>query len=185
MIDKGRRSNLDKFDKYNVNEGIRSQQVRLVGEEGEPKVIPTADAMKMARERELDLVEISPNQDPPVVKIIDYSKFKFEQLKKSKEAKKKQKVIHLKEIKMRPNIDSHDFDHKIKHAREFLDGGDKVKFTLMFRGREMVHPELGFEVMNKVKEQIESFVQIEKDMSQEGRNITMIVSAKVSGAKTK
>jgi translation initiation factor IF-3 len=185
LIDKGRRSNLDKFDKYNVNEGIKSQQVRLVGEEGEPKVIPTADAMRMARERELDLVEISPNQDPPVVKIIDYSKFKFEQLKKAKEAKKKQKVIHVKEIKTRPNIDSHDFEHKLKHAREFLDGGDKVKFTLMFRGREMVHPELGFEVMNKVKEQIESFVQIEKDMSQEGRNITMIVSAKVSVIKTK
>jgi len=109
LIDKGRRSSLDKFDKYNVNEEIRSQQVRLVGEEGEPKVIPTADALTMARERELDLVEISPNQDPPVVKIIDYSKFKFEQMKKAKEAKKKQKVIHVKEIKMRPNIDSHDF----------------------------------------------------------------------------
>ncbi len=185
MIDKGRRSSLDKFDKYNVNEEIRSQDVRLVGEEGEPRVIPTADALRMARERELDLVEISPNQDPPVVKIIDYSKFKFEQMKKAKEAKKKQKVIHVKEIKMRPNIDSYDFEHKLKHAREFLDGGDKVKFTLMFRGREMVHPELGFEVMNKVKAQIEDFVQIEKDMSQEGRNITMIVSAKVSGGKVK
>ncbi len=185
MIDKGRRSSLDRFDKYNVNEDIRSQQVRLVGEEGEPKVIPTADALMMAKARELDLVEISPNQDPPVVKIVDYSKFKFEQMKKAKEAKKKQKVIHVKEIKMRPNIDSHDFEHKLKHAREFLDAGDKVKFTLMFRGREMVHPELGFEVMNKVKGQIESFVQIEKDMSQEGRNITMIVSAKVSGGKAK
>ena len=185
MVEKGRRSSLDKFDKYNINEGIRSQQVRLVGEEGEPRVIETSEAMKMARERELDLVEISPNQDPPVAKIIDYSKFKFEQMKKAKEAKKKQKVIHVKEIKMRPNIDSHDFEHKVKHAREFLDGGDKVKFTLMFRGREMVHPELGFEVMNKVKEQIENIVQIEKDMSQEGRNITMIVSARPGGGKGK
>jgi translation initiation factor IF-3 len=185
LVEKGRRTSLDKFDKYNVNEGIKSQQVRLVGEQGEPAVIPTADAMRMARERELDLVEISPNQDPPVVKIIDYSKFKFEQMKKAKEAKKKQKIIHLKEIKMRPNIDSHDFEHKIKHAREFLDGGDKVKFTLMFRGREMVHPELGFDVMNKVKAQIEEYVQIEKDMSQEGRNITMIVSAKPGVGKAK
>ncbi|MBN1498425.1 MAG: translation initiation factor IF-3 [Spirochaetes bacterium] len=185
MVEKGRRTNLDKFDKYNVNEGIRSQQVRLVGEGSEPVVIATSDALRMAREKELDLVEISPNQDPPVVKIIDYSKFKFEQLKKAKEAKKKQKIIHLKEIKMRPNIDSHDFEHKIKHAREFLDGGDKVKFTLMFRGREMVHPELGFDVMKKVKAQIEEYVQIEKDMSQEGRNITMIVSAKPSVAKSK
>ncbi len=119
------------------------------------------------------------------MKIVNYSKFKFEQMKKAKEAKKKQKIVHLKEIKMRPNIDSHDFEHKIKHAMEFLDGGDKVKFTLMFRGREMVHPELGFDVMNKVKAQIEELVQIEKDMSQEGRNITMIVSAKPSGTKVK
>jgi translation initiation factor IF-3 len=185
LVEKGRRSSLDKFDKYNINESIRSQQVRLVGEEGEPRVIETSEALKMARERELDLVEISPNQDPPVAKIIDYSKFKFEQMKKAKEAKKKQKVIHVKEIKMRPNIDSHDFEHKVKHAKEFLDNGDKVKFTLMFRGREMVHPELGFEVMNKVKELIESVVQIEKDMSQEGRNITMIVSAKPGGGKAK
>ncbi|HOD16945.1 MAG TPA: translation initiation factor IF-3 [Spirochaetota bacterium] len=159
--------------------------VRLVGEEGEPRVIPTTDAIRMARERELDLVEISPNQDPPVVKIIDYSKFKFEMMKKAKEAKKKQKVIHVKEIKMRPNIDSHDFEHKVKHAKEFLDEGDKVKFTLMFRGREMVHPELGFDVMNKIKEQLLDSVQIEKDMSQEGRNITMIVTAKAGTVKVK
>src|SRR4030042_776219 len=95
------------------------------------------------------------------------------------------KVIHVKEIKMRPNIDSHDFDHKVKHAKEFLDGGDKVKFTLMFRGREMVHPELGFEVMNKIKDSLEDMVQVEKDMSQEGRNITMIVSGKPGGSKGK
>ena len=159
--------------------------VRVVGEEIEAQVMSIQDALRLADNLELDLVEISPNQDPPVVKIIDYSKFKFEQMKKAKEAKKKQKVIHVKEIKMRPNIDSHDFDHKVKHAKEFLDGGDKVKFTLMFRGREMVHPELGFDVMNKVKEQIENIVQIEKDISQEGRNITMIVSAKPGGGKAK
>ena len=139
--------------------------------------------MKLANEKGLDLVEISPNQDPPVVKIIDYSKFKFEQIKKAKEAKKKQKVIHVKEIKMRPNIDSHDFDHKVKHAREFIEKGDKVKFTLMFRGREMAHTELGFAVMERVKEAIEDVAQIEKNPSQEGRNITMFVSAKASGKK--
>jgi len=185
LVDKGRRTSFDKFDKYHVNEGIVAATVRLVGEEGEPRVIPTTDAIRMARERELDLVEISPNQDPPVVKIIDYSKFKFEMMKKAKEAKKKQKVIHVKEIKMRPNIDSHDFEHKVKHAKEFLDEGDKVKFTLMFRGREMVHPELGFDVMNKIKEQLLDSVQIEKDMSQEGRNITMIVTAKAGTVKVK
>ncbi len=185
MIDRGRRSGLDKFDKFNVNEAITSGTVRLVGDGVEPRVVPTGEALRMARERELDLVEISPNQDPPVVKIIDYSKFKFEQLKKAKEAKKKQKVIHIKEIKMRPNIDSHDFEHKTKHAIEFLTGGDKVKFTLMFRGREMAHPELGFEVMKKVKELLGEMIQIEKEMSQEGRNITMIVTGKPGIAKGK
>jgi translation initiation factor IF-3 len=186
LIDKGRRSNYDKFDnKYRLNEGIAAATVRLVGDGSEPKVIPTSEALQMARDMELDLVEISPNQDPPVVKLIDYKKFKFEMLKKAKEAKKKQKVIHVKEIKMRPNIDSHDFEHKVKHAKEFLDAGDKVKFTLMFRGREMVHPELGFDVMNKIKEQLLDSVQIEKDMSQEGRNITMIVTAKQGTIKVK
>ncbi len=121
-------------------------------------------------------MEISQNQDPPVVRIIDYSKFKFEQVKKAKEAKKKQKIIHVKEIKMRPNIDDHDFDHKIRHALEFIEKGDKVKFTLMFRGREMVHPELGFEVMDKIKEAVAEVSVIEKEPNQEGRNITMIVS---------
>ena len=185
MAEKIRRSALDKFDKYNVNERITANTVRLVGDGGEPKVLPTKEALKMAMELELDLVEISPNQDPPVVKIIDYSKFKFEQMKKAKEAKKKQKVIHLKEIKMRPNIDMHDFEHKVKHAKEFLDNGDKVKFTLMFRGREMAHPELGFDVMQKIRERIEDIVLIEKEASQEGRNITMIVSAKQGSSKGK
>jgi len=185
LTEKTRRSALDKFDKYNVNDRITADTVRLVGDGVEPRVIPKSEALRLAREKDLDLVEISPNQDPPVVKIIDYSKFKFEQMKKAKEAKKKQKVIHVKEIKMRPNIDMHDFDHKVKHAREFLDNGDKVKFTLMFRGREMAHPELGFEVMQKIKERLETFVQIEKEPSQEGRNITMIVTAKLGSGKSK
>ncbi|TFH43390.1 MAG: translation initiation factor IF-3, partial [Chrysiogenales bacterium] len=119
MIDKGRRSSgVEKFDRYNVNEEIKATSVRLIQDGAEPIVIATDEALKMARAAELDLVEISPNQDPPVAKIIDYSKFKFEQLKKAKEAKKKQKVIHIKEVKMRPNIDSHDFDHKVKRAKE-------------------------------------------------------------------
>ena len=185
MIDKGRRSGTDKFDKYNVNEEIKAQSVRLIREGADPIVIATDEALRMARDAELDLVEISPNQDPPVAKIIDYSKFKFEQLKKAKEAKKKQKVIHVKEVKMRPNIDSHDFEHKVKRAKEFLEKGDKVKFTLMFRGREMVHPELGFDVMKRVKEQLEEIVVVEKDMSQEGRNITMFVSGKPGFVKGK
>ena len=141
-------------------------------------VISTDEALRLAREKDMDLVEISPNQEPPVVKIIDYSKFKFELVKKAKEARKKQKVIHIKEIKMRPNIDSNDFNHKVKHAIEFLEKGDKVKFSLMFRGREMIHQELGFEVMRKIQEALVDTAQVEKEPSLDGRNITMIVSMK-------
>lgn len=177
MVKKMRRPE-PKAEENRINEEIIASQVRLVGEEGEPKVIPMADAMELARSRNLDLVEISPNQDPPIVKITDYSKFKFEQIKKAKEAKKKQKVIHVKEIKVRPNIDDHDFEHKVKHAREFLEEGDKVKVTLMFRGREMVHPELGFEVMSKVQEALQDIALPEKSPAQEGRNITMIMTLK-------
>ncbi len=182
---KTRRPSTDNFEKYNINESITARTVRLVGEDGEPKVIATSEALVLAKQRALDLVEISPNQDPPVVKIVDYSKFRFEQLKKAKEAKKKQKVIHVKEIKMRPNIDKHDFEHKIKHAVSFFEKGDKVKFTLMFRGREMVHPELGFEVFKKIKEQLGDTVFVEKDAAQEGRNITMIVGPKAVSGKPK
>lgn len=178
-----RRTNSDLFDKYNINDAIRAASVRLVGDGVEPRVVPTSEALSMAREQGLDLVEISPNQDPPVAKIVDYSKFKFEQMKKAKEAKKKQKVIHVKEIKLRPTIDKHDFEHKVKHATEFLDEGDKVKFTLMFRGREMVHPELGFEVINKVRERLGDTILVEKEPSQEGRNITMIVTGKPGSSK--
>ena len=181
MHNRGKRSSADKFDNHAVNDQIKASEVRLVGEEEEPKIIAKNDAIELARARGLDLVEITPNQDPPVVRIIDYSKFKFEQVKKAKEAKKKQKVIHVKEIKLRPNIDSHDFDHKIKHARSFLEKGDKVKFTLMFRGREMVHSELGFEVMKKIQDNLEDIATVERKPLQEGRNITMFMTIKASG----
>ena len=164
---------------------IRAREVRLVGEEGGPRVVPIDEALKMAREMELDLVEISPNQDPPVVKIVDFSKFRFEQIKRAKEAKKKQKVVHLKEIKFRPSIDSNDYTHKVNHAKEFLDNGDKVKFTIMFRGREIVHKDLGFKIMDNVRTDLKDIVQIEKDASVEGRNITMVVAPVVSLKKAK
>ncbi len=164
---------------------IRAREVRLVGEEGGPKVVPIDEALKMAREMELDLVEISPNQDPPVVKIVDFSKFRFEQIKRAKEAKKKQKIVHLKEIKFRPSIDSNDYTHKVNHAKEFLDNGDKVKFTIMFRGREIVHKDLGFKIMDNVRRDLKDIVQIEKDASVEGRNITMVVAPTVSAKKPK
>jgi translation initiation factor IF-3 len=170
----------DKSNNHRINGDIRAQSVRLVGEDSGPKVVSLEDALAEARKLDLDLVEISANQDPPVVKIIDYSKFKFEQAKKAKEAKKKQKIIHVKEVKLRPAIDSHDFEHKIKRAKEFLEKGDKVKFTLMFRGREMAHTELGFEVMKKVRAMLIEMAQVEKEPSQEGRNITMIMSVKAA-----
>ena len=175
----------DKFGNFKINEEIRAENVRLVSEGEEPKVISTKKAIEMAMEMGKDLVEISPNQDPPVARIIDYSNFKFEQLKKAKDAKKKQRVIHVKEIKMRPNIDTHDFNHKVKHAISFLEKGDKVKFTLMFRGRELTHPELGFEVMNKVLETLKEMIVVEKNPSREGRNITMFVTGKPGLGKTK
>ncbi|HPB81423.1 MAG TPA: translation initiation factor IF-3 [Spirochaetota bacterium] len=174
---------MDKFDskkRFRTNEHIRADEVRLVGEDDGPRVIPIADALAMAKESGLDLVEISPNQDPPVVKLIDYSKFRFDQIKKAKEAKKKQKIVHVKEIKFRPAIDSHDYMHKINHAKEFLDNGDKVKFTIMFRGREIVHKDLGFKIMDNVKADLEGIVLIEKHASVEGRNITMVVAPTVA-----
>ena len=176
MQNKGKGSNKDKFDKFRVNEEIIAENVRLVGEEGEPVVISLNAALTIAREKNLDLVEITVNQELPVVRIIDYSKFKFDQIKKAKEAKKKQKVVHIKEIKMRPAIDDNDFTHKVNRAKDFLEKGDKVKFTLMFRGREMVHPELGFEVMEKIQEVLKDIGVIEKRPIQEGRNITMYMT---------
>mgnify|MGYP001082171666 CR=1 FL=1 len=169
---------LDKSDskRYRVNDQIRASQVRLVGEEGGPRIVSLSDAIELAKSREMDLVEISPDQDPPVTKIIDYSKFRFEQIKKTREAKKKQKVIHIKEIKFRPSISQHDYEHKVNHSKEFLARGDKVKFTLMFRGREIVHNDLGFKVMNNIKSDLNGLISIEKAPSIEGRNITMIVS---------
>ncbi len=164
---------------------IRAREVRLVGEEGGPQIVSLEAAISLAKERGMDLVEISPDQEPPVVKIVDYSKFRFEQVKRAKEAKKRQKVVHVKEIKLRPSIDSHDFFHKIQHAKEFLENGDKVKFTIMFRGREIVHKELGFNVMERVRGELGDTVQIEKDASQEGRNITMVVAPIVGGKKPK
>ncbi len=186
MVIKGRsfgRDKNEKQDKTRINEDITSETVRLVGESGEPVIVSTTEALGLAREKELDLVEVSANQDPPVVKIIDYSKYKFDLIKKAKEAKKKQKVIHVKEIKMRPAIDDNDFTHKVNRAKEFLDKGDKVKFTLMFRGREMVHPELGFKVMTKIQEVLQEVAVVEKKPSQEGRNITMFMTPAAAPVK--
>ena len=133
----------------------------------------------------LDLVEISSNQDPPVVKIVDYSRLIFEQRKKVKDSKKKQKVVHIKEIKFRPAIDVHDYQHKIKHARSFLEKGDKVKFTVIFRGRQIVHSDLGFKIMEDVMRDLEDIAQIEREALMEGRNIIMVMAPAASTSKKK
>jgi translation initiation factor IF-3 len=178
-----RRIVIEKFDakRYRINEKIVSEKVRLVGDEGGPRVITMKEALEIAREKALDLVEISPNQDPPVVRMVDFSKFRFEQIKKAKDAKKKQKVVHVKEIKFRPAIDSNDYRHKVNHSIEFLQNGDKVKFTIMFRGREIMHNELGFKIMENIQKDLDGMVQIEKRPSIEGKNITMVVSPTPGG----
>ena len=160
-----------------VNKEIASVQVRLIDEEGENVgIVATAVALERAMEAGLDLVEISPGADPPVAKILDYGRFKYEDQKKKNEARKKQKVIEVKEIKMRPNIDQHDYDVKMRSINRFIGDGDKVKVTLRFRGREMVHQELGLRVLNRVREEIDEIAKVEQFPRMEGRQMIMIVA---------
>ncbi len=160
-----------------VNKEIASVQVRLIDEEGENVgVVATAAALERAFDAGLDLVEISPGADPPVAKILDYGRFKYEDQKKKNEARKKQKVIEVKEIKMRPNIDQHDYDVKLRSINRFIGDGDKVKVTLRFRGREMVHQELGLRVLNRVREEIDEIAKVEQFPRMEGRQMIMIVA---------
>ncbi len=135
-------------------------------------------ALAAAEAQGLDLVEVAPTARPPVVRIMDYGKFKFEQAKMARQAKKKQHVIHLKEVKYRPGIDDHDFDTKTRHARRFLDEGNKVKVTMMFRGRQVAHPELGKEVLDRVATELADIGKIESDAKLEGKNMTMIIAPK-------
>jgi len=138
-------------------------------------VKPIAEAIEMAGEYGLDLVEVSPNAEPPVCKILDYGKYKYEEQKKKNEAKKKQKVVSVKEIKLRPGIDVHDYEVKMRAARKFLDGGDKVKVTIRFRGREMAHQELGLQMLIKMRDELESMAKVEQMPKSEGRMMTMVL----------
>lgn len=144
----------------------------------------TRDALRMAVEQHLDLVEIAPKAKPPVCRIMDFGKYRYEQQKKEKEARKKQKVITIKEVKLRPNIEQHDFEVKLKNAVRFLQDGDKVKVTIMFRGRELSHPELGKEILGRVAQELKDTVTIERDAKLEGKNMIMILAPKAS-AKAK
>lgn len=160
-----------------MNRQIRISPVRLVDADGsQVGVVPVDEALRAAQDRGLDLVEVAPNARPPVVKIMDYGKFKFEQQKAARAAKKKQHVIQIKEVKYRPGIDDHDFDFKTRHAKQFLEEGNKVKLTMMFRGRQVTHPELGRDVLYRVFEAVKEIAKIEAEPRLEGRNMTMVLA---------
>tara|TARA_B100000989_G_scaffold215566_1_gene164047 strand:- start:13 stop:444 length:432 start_codon:yes stop_codon:yes gene_type:complete len=141
-------------------------------------ILNTDDALRRAAEFGMDLVELQPNAEPPVCKILDYGKYKYQAQKRASEARKKQKVIEVKEIKLRPNIDSHDYDVKMRAVRKFLDGGDKVKVTLRFRGREMAHVELGSKLLERVRGDVDEFAKIEAMPKMEGRQMIMVLGPK-------
>lgn len=159
-----------------INERIRCPEIRLIGAEGENVgVVTPAQALQMAEEAGLDLVEISPNATPPVCKIMDFGKFKYEQQKKEAEARKKQKIIEIKEVKFRPGTDKHDYDVKMRSVLKFLGNGDKVKVTLRFRGREMAHQDLGRQLLEQIATDITEFGKIENMPKMEGRQMVMMI----------
>jgi translation initiation factor IF-3 len=160
-----------------VNEEIRIPQVRLIDQDGEMQgVLTVREAMQRAFAVGLDLVEISPNADPPVCKILDFGKFKYEQQKKKNEAKKKQKVIEIKEIKVRPNIDENDYQVKMRAMKSFIDEGDKVKVTLRFRGREMAHQDIGVRVLERIRAEMDTISKVEQMPRMEMRQMVMVLS---------
>src|SRR5215468_3698148 len=160
-----------------MNEDIRVREVRLIDENGDDVgVVPIADALARAVAAGLDLVEISPDAKPPVTKVLDYGKYKYEQQKKAAEARKRQKIIEIKEIKMRPGIDDHDYDVKMRSMKRFFDDGDKVKVTLRFRGREMAHQHLGMELLGRIQKDVEPIAKIEQYPKIEGRQMMMVLA---------
>ncbi|QJE74916.1 translation initiation factor IF-3 [Aerophototrophica crusticola] len=162
-----------------INREINVRSVRLVDANGEMVgVVSLRDALYAAEEAGLDLVEVSPNADPPVCKILDYGKYKYEAQKKANEARKKQKVIEVKEIKLRPNIDDHDYEIKMRAMRKFLEEGDKVKVTMRFRGREMAHQDIGMNVLVKVRDQLEDLGKVEQMPRLEGKQMIMVLAPK-------
>ena len=162
-----------------INDVIRVREVRLIDDEGNQLgVVPILRAMELAEDKGLDLVEIAPNADPPVCKILDYGKYKFELEKKNRENKKKQKLQELKEIRMQPKIDTHDLEFKTKHVRDFLDKGAKVKVTIRFRGRELAHTDRGRVVLFKVLDLLDRDVTVDRQPAMEGRFMSMIISTK-------
>lgn len=169
-------------DSLRANGEITAQEVRLVSETGEVLgIVPLSQARQMAMEADLDLVEISPKSEPPVCKIMNYGKYRYEQQKKKNEAKKKQKIVELKEIQIRPGIDQHDFDVKMKAADKFLRGGDKVKVTMRFRGREINHQSLGLDVLNRIIAVLSEVSKVDSQPKMEGKQYIMILAPQVKG----
>jgi len=168
-----------KEDTTRVNDAIRAREVRLISEDGGLiGIVDIREALDIAEKRDLDLVEISPNANPPVCKIIDYGKYKYEQQKREKINKKKQHVITVKEVRFRPHTDTHDIETKVRKIREFIEAGDRVKISVMFRGREMAHQEMGLDTINKVIALLEDIAKIDKAPKQEGRFLTAYLAAK-------
>ena len=164
----------------NINQTIRAKEVRVVGAESEQLgILPLRDALALAESQQLDLVEVSPTAVPPVCRIMDYGKFKYQQSKKQQEAKKKQVQVQLKEVKLRPKTDEHDLLSKIKHVRRFLEEGNKAKITVVFRGREITHQELGMAALEKFAAELQDISIVEVRQKMEGRNMFMIVAPKV------
>ena len=166
---------------HQLNEEIRDKEVRLIGENGEQLgIVPSDDALRIAEDRGLDLVKISPQAVPPVCKLMNYGKFRFEQSKREKEAKKNQHVVEIKEIRMSPGIDVGDFNTKLKNAQKFLADGNRVKVSVRFRGREMAHTEIGKELLDKFAEQCAETAVLEKTAKMEGRSMTIFLSPKTA-----
>ena len=168
----------DIIKKLRVNERIRAREVRLIGEKGEQLgVVPLSQALEIARKRNLDLVEVAATAEPPVCRLLDYGKYKYEQAKKEREARRSQKVSLLREIRLRPKIDSHDFEAKARTAKKLLAGGDKVKVTVRFRGREITHPEIGWRLLQRMSESLKEMAVVERQPLLEGRSMFLILSA--------
>ena len=169
--------NKDIIRQPRVNERIKGKEVRLVGGKGEQLgIMPLYQALETAKKQSLDLVEVAPTATPPVCRILDYGKYKYEQSKKEREVRRSQKVSLLREVRLRPKIDSHDFEAKARSVKKLLDGGDKVKVTIMFRGREITHPDIGLRLLQRMAESLQGMASLEGQPSMEGRRLHMILS---------
>ena len=179
LVNTGRKSNIASEKQLRVNEEITAQQVRLIGSDGQQLgIMAIADAMKQAAGEGMDLVEISPNADPPVCRVLDYGKFRYQDSKRKAAAKKKQKQMQVKEVKFRPGTDIGDYEVKLRNLKKFLENGDKAKVTLRFRGREMAHQELGLELLKRVESDLIDYGAVEQYPKMEGRQMVMVISPK-------